>query len=670
MCDAKSPPTRKSVIIEINIRQEQYIITIIMNLMLREISILLLLTMASVCRAAASWSKEIPQGSTRMVLTQNKTLFLIGIRPHFDQGSLEILKLDSDGEVIAKYYPSLKEIHNVFDAVEGQDHSFMVITQTLIPNLRLQNSVSLHKIGRDGSEEWYKELSKHQASGQHCVYRIRNGKYIIVGTYYINEVSANLNDINSSNNIVHEPPKEISLYAVCVDSEGIICWEKYYGVSYKQSTTINECIKSTEEEENIAIIITQNTIETVTLTTIDSSGNIASKLLYIGGFLKSTTILKDSVLIMAIDMFGKQFAIKLDSNYNIQWKKQIEFIEGHNGTIDRFIEIMDGHYLGIWSTNTAGGPAMVKYYKNMTMKWSTELPLFNGQIQIREMKRNVFYILSMTTSHRTSTMIKYTLPSYAECLHHAQGEQCKACGLGFYWNYTSCVPCSVGCVECLDIDHCINCSSRYAKTEDNRCIPVEEPCNCDLPNLTPECREKCALPVCSSNSSLPFTYKTDNKKVCTCPDEMLSNETHCLPKTDVGCHPLCDICAGEYCLQCKNITGIFVSRTHSIAVKCQCDYGYQFNSTACIPVKRIHNVQSSESLVAIALGIIGGLVAVGSVAFIMYLKYRRDEWMHGENLPDIQTGKEQHTVEVSKEMEVHAITRDDERTGEIMFKRE
>eukprot|EP01022_Parablepharisma_sp_SALTPOND_P012776 TRINITY_DN165_c0_g1_i14.p1 TRINITY_DN165_c0_g1~~TRINITY_DN165_c0_g1_i14.p1 ORF type:complete len:641 (+),score=10.37 TRINITY_DN165_c0_g1_i14:878-2800(+) len=640
MCDAKSPPTRKSVIIEINIRQEQYIITIIMNLMLREISILLLLTMASVCRAMASWSVTPPNNVEVMVLTKENHIFLFGtqLRSKSSSVGLSAFEYDADGKLVQSTTINTTELIAVKGAIVAGDN-FILLERVIDKERSGDYYCSLRKITGKAETVWRKKLPQQYYDPNFYLLRGKEG-YLVASMLGI-----------------------ASTHLTMVNEDGEILWSK----TYDGTNTLKGAVKS-GEGYFLAMSLTHACYSQITC--INTDGELQGSLVMKDTVIDAITESGSGSVALICHINGIPCIVKVSHNCTVQMKTVIDIV----GILDlnSIIQRTNGEYVAAGSSiiDRIYGGILVKFYPEGLIKWKKNFPSSSILSNLLEAEPNTYYMVSLERATHSQSLIKYTLPKYAEGLHCAKYEQCRACGLGFYWNYTSCVPCSVGCVECLDIDHCINCSSRYAKTEDNRCIPVEEPCNCDLPNLTPECREKCALPVCSSNSSLPFTYKTDNKKVCTCPDEMLSNETHCLPKTDVGCHPLCDICAGEYCLQCKNITGIFVSRTHSIAVKCQCDYGYQFNSTACIPVKRIHNVQSSESLVAIALGIIGGLVAVGSVAFIMYLKYRRDEWMHGENLPDIQTGKEQHTVEVSKEMEVHAITRDDERTGEIMFKRE
>eukprot|EP01022_Parablepharisma_sp_SALTPOND_P012773 TRINITY_DN165_c0_g1_i11.p1 TRINITY_DN165_c0_g1~~TRINITY_DN165_c0_g1_i11.p1 ORF type:complete len:649 (+),score=21.70 TRINITY_DN165_c0_g1_i11:878-2824(+) len=648
MCDAKSPPTRKSVIIEINIRQEQYIITIIMNLMLREISILLLLTMASVCRAMATWDKYLSDDFLSISANTEKHAILFGSRELLNKTKgVLIAEYDLYGELINEHFTPNHRLSEICIIIQDRlNGGALIVAQVNLSDESTKNETYLQKFLNNGTKEWEITYYRPYTYSQYYGKQISDGGYIIV---------------IESKQWLHF--KHV-FTTMRLDKEGHILWHKAFETLF----WIVDCAVCNNGPNEELLIV--------------SSGNLMTSLLYINleGEIKTGPVLENTLAVSILvtpdnklllgDKISKHALItKVDFNGTVEYKK---VMHRQVSTITEYLATThDGCYLamitGIAKLNSMN---LVKLYPNGTERWRVALSSSGRTIAIESSGDNTYYILIKAMLTAQGLLLKRTIPRSFEFCKRLEGEICGVCGLGFYWNYTSCVPCSVGCVECLDIDHCINCSSRYAKTEDNRCIPVEEPCNCDLPNLTPECREKCALPVCSSNSSLPFTYKTDNKKVCTCPDEMLSNETHCLPKTDVGCHPLCDICAGEYCLQCKNITGIFVSRTHSIAVKCQCDYGYQFNSTACIPVKRIHNVQSSESLVAIALGIIGGLVAVGSVAFIMYLKYRRDEWMHGENLPDIQTGKEQHTVEVSKEMEVHAITRDDERTGEIMFKRE
>eukprot|EP01022_Parablepharisma_sp_SALTPOND_P012785 TRINITY_DN165_c0_g1_i8.p1 TRINITY_DN165_c0_g1~~TRINITY_DN165_c0_g1_i8.p1 ORF type:complete len:643 (+),score=51.00 TRINITY_DN165_c0_g1_i8:98-1930(+) len=610
--------------------------------MLKVFNILLLVSMASMCRAVATWKISPRHAVEAMALTHEGHLLLAGSESPI---GVAVFIYDINGRTVWSHVFSDNTTHFVKAATEVNQNKFIIVEE----KIKLKepgHHMHIQMVTKAGEKVWEKVYGKHFAFSDYYLVRGNNeNEYVIAGA------SATNKEVERNAGIMG------------INMEGTVVWNTIL-------TNAGE-VKGFSKVTGGYLIATYLRHGTI-LSLTNSTGYVKHSLELAGNELEamSSTLDENAVFIMRKD--GAFHVYKIDSNLTIHWQRTLnieDLIQVHD-----LIATSDGHYMIAIHikeiNNRLSNNVLVKLYGNGEIKWKKE---FKGDlvlIKVLEAEHNVYFLLLKKKGEHMAMIHKYTVPKYAEGLHCQKYEQCQACGLGFYWNYTSCVPCSVGCVECLDIDHCINCSSRYAKTEDNRCIPVEEPCNCDLPNLTPECREKCALPVCSSNSSLPFTYKTDNKKVCTCPDEMLSNETHCLPKTDVGCHPLCDICAGEYCLQCKNITGIFVSRTHSIAVKCQCDYGYQFNSTACIPVKRIHNVQSSESLVAIALGIIGGLVAVGSVAFIMYLKYRRDEWMHGENLPDIQTGKEQHTVEVSKEMEVHAITRDDERTGEIMFKRE
>ena len=126
-------------------------------------------------------------------------------------------------------------------------------------------------------------------------------------------------------------------------------------------------------------------------------------------------------------------------------------------------------------------------------------------------------------------------------------------------------------------------------------------------------------------------------------------------------------------MKCVNETGVFVSRTRTVGVKCQCDYGYQLNITSCIPIIRTHKAEPSESVVAIVLGVLGGVVAVVSVALVVYMKIRRNEWMNGENVPDAPSAKNQPTMEITKEMEIRSSTGtsdivDAERTGEISYK--
>eukprot|EP01022_Parablepharisma_sp_SALTPOND_P012784 TRINITY_DN165_c0_g1_i7.p1 TRINITY_DN165_c0_g1~~TRINITY_DN165_c0_g1_i7.p1 ORF type:complete len:642 (+),score=44.08 TRINITY_DN165_c0_g1_i7:98-1927(+) len=609
--------------------------------MLKVFNILLLVSMASMCRALAEWSVLIKDRSEVMVLTNETHLFFFGtqVSPHESNTKLSIVEYDSNGSLLQLIMVDAADLLSVKAAVI-EDNDFILLKEVKDKNTNESHYLSICRVTKKGEIVWVKNYSQKYLNLNFCLSQAKEG-YLIGGTSYNYLVSLTM-----------------------VNKEGDVVWNKAYNVK----GILKGLVRS---GEGYFLITISTSLQGSQISYINVAGELQSSLHMIGMLITAFTKEDSGGIVLIYNTVGSHYIVKVNHNCTIEWKVPIYI------TVPFMLKVIkrtiNGEYIAagcIVLNKETCKEALVKFYPEGRIRWKKVFDE-NGLIgHLVEDEQNTYYMMTLKEGLSFQRLRKYSVPKYAEGLHCAEYEQCKACGLGFYWNYTSCVPCSVGCVECLDIDHCINCSSRYAKTEDNRCIPVEEPCNCDLPNLTPECREKCALPVCSSNSSLPFTYKTDNKKVCTCPDEMLSNETHCLPKTDVGCHPLCDICAGEYCLQCKNITGIFVSRTHSIAVKCQCDYGYQFNSTACIPVKRIHNVQSSESLVAIALGIIGGLVAVGSVAFIMYLKYRRDEWMHGENLPDIQTGKEQHTVEVSKEMEVHAITRDDERTGEIMFKRE
>eukprot|EP01022_Parablepharisma_sp_SALTPOND_P012777 TRINITY_DN165_c0_g1_i17.p1 TRINITY_DN165_c0_g1~~TRINITY_DN165_c0_g1_i17.p1 ORF type:complete len:641 (+),score=31.92 TRINITY_DN165_c0_g1_i17:98-1924(+) len=608
--------------------------------MLKVFNILLLVSMASMCRALANWQKTLIFNAALIHLTPEGNILTAGRNRN---SNFVIAVFNPEGEHIEEHLVNIanaSEINQIIPAHNPQH--FLMMGYSIETAVR---RLYLAEVSYKGIKVWQDKYYTYREGTASCITKTTDG-YIVVAI---------------------DKGQEIFYYnyqIIKVKHNGTNLWHK----SLRMDITEARCnfISRAGGDEYSLLAVSQGKTAIIRL---DPEGNLKSRLKIEPMEARAAIMTKDGGIAIVGSSEQRATILKLSQKGTIIWKT---IIEGNNtGIVQAIIEIHNGGYMAVGRINKWDAKGwLIKLLPNGTEKWHKLLDTNYFILDIVEAEPNVYYMLEGDMGSFITKVAKYSVPSYAEGLHCAEKEQCGSCGLGFYWNYTSCVPCSVGCVECLDIDHCINCSSRYAKTEDNRCIPVEEPCNCDLPNLTPECREKCALPVCSSNSSLPFTYKTDNKKVCTCPDEMLSNETHCLPKTDVGCHPLCDICAGEYCLQCKNITGIFVSRTHSIAVKCQCDYGYQFNSTACIPVKRIHNVQSSESLVAIALGIIGGLVAVGSVAFIMYLKYRRDEWMHGENLPDIQTGKEQHTVEVSKEMEVHAITRDDERTGEIMFKRE
>eukprot|EP01022_Parablepharisma_sp_SALTPOND_P012778 TRINITY_DN165_c0_g1_i18.p1 TRINITY_DN165_c0_g1~~TRINITY_DN165_c0_g1_i18.p1 ORF type:complete len:641 (+),score=27.80 TRINITY_DN165_c0_g1_i18:98-1924(+) len=608
--------------------------------MLKVFNILLLVSMASMCRALANWQKFLTFSAVSIHLTPEGNVFIAGKAANHNLG---FAVFDPDGTCIGDHLVNIANVSKIHQIIPSHNpQHFLVMgdsAETTVTRLFL-------------AEVSYKGVKTRQDA--YFTYREGTGSCIAKSTDgYLAAV------INQGQKVA-----AFNYQLIKFKHNGTILWQK----KIMTEASVGGCtfIRRAEDNEYSLIVFLQ---DITTITWLDSKGNSKGVLKFETMDGRAAIGTRDDGIVIVGKNRHRATIWKLSQSGTIIWRTSIE---GDGSVIlETIIEIHNGSYMAAGSINNVYTKGwLVKLLPDGTEKWHKSLGSNKIILDIIEAEPNVYYMYRGDSPSSSGEIQKYSIPSYVEGLHCAEKEQCGSCGLGFYWNYTSCVPCSVGCVECLDIDHCINCSSRYAKTEDNRCIPVEEPCNCDLPNLTPECREKCALPVCSSNSSLPFTYKTDNKKVCTCPDEMLSNETHCLPKTDVGCHPLCDICAGEYCLQCKNITGIFVSRTHSIAVKCQCDYGYQFNSTACIPVKRIHNVQSSESLVAIALGIIGGLVAVGSVAFIMYLKYRRDEWMHGENLPDIQTGKEQHTVEVSKEMEVHAITRDDERTGEIMFKRE
>eukprot|EP01022_Parablepharisma_sp_SALTPOND_P012782 TRINITY_DN165_c0_g1_i5.p1 TRINITY_DN165_c0_g1~~TRINITY_DN165_c0_g1_i5.p1 ORF type:complete len:643 (+),score=33.65 TRINITY_DN165_c0_g1_i5:98-1930(+) len=610
--------------------------------MLKVFNILLLVSMASMCRALANWQKFLTFSAVSIHLTPEGNVLVSGESFKHD---FEFAIFNTEGGLLEQHLVNNMNFSTIQQVIPTHDsHNLLVMGDSVETRDLAGKKLFLAEISSKGAKLWQNTYFTYQEANDYSLTKIKDGYMAI---------------------IIHGRIK-LSLYnyqLFKISHNGAMLWEKeLYIISNQKSCTL-----ISREKDPILILRWPKTV----IIQLDSEGNL--KQITEADLIELETAIgtKDGGIVMVGKYKYNPAICKTSQNGTMIWRTVIEDSYTESSLV-AITEIYNGGYIiGGLTNGVKGSDWLVKLLPNGTEKWHRMFSFHTGILKILEAEPNVYYMLQGKPNQSTfGAIMKYSVPSYAEGLHCAEKEQCGSCGLGFYWNYTSCVPCSVGCVECLDIDHCINCSSRYAKTEDNRCIPVEEPCNCDLPNLTPECREKCALPVCSSNSSLPFTYKTDNKKVCTCPDEMLSNETHCLPKTDVGCHPLCDICAGEYCLQCKNITGIFVSRTHSIAVKCQCDYGYQFNSTACIPVKRIHNVQSSESLVAIALGIIGGLVAVGSVAFIMYLKYRRDEWMHGENLPDIQTGKEQHTVEVSKEMEVHAITRDDERTGEIMFKRE
>eukprot|EP01022_Parablepharisma_sp_SALTPOND_P012774 TRINITY_DN165_c0_g1_i12.p1 TRINITY_DN165_c0_g1~~TRINITY_DN165_c0_g1_i12.p1 ORF type:complete len:640 (+),score=21.09 TRINITY_DN165_c0_g1_i12:98-1921(+) len=607
--------------------------------MLKVFNILLLVSMASMCRALAGWEITTTYSSEVLVVTNETNVVLFGVQvsPYGPNVGLSIIEYDSDGHLLQSTANNNTDLFSVKEViVEGNDFIILGVAKSRSTDYKHHPLVC--RMTKRNVLVWVKKYSEGYGHPDFHLLQTKEG-YLIAGAL-----------------------RDYLIKLTMMDKEGNILWDK----TYRIADIVKEFIK-TENGYFLAALTAHKTSSL--LTCINTAMEVQDSLHMASTSIDSMAEADSGSVLLTGNTNGIPFIARINCNCTIEWKTMIDIDEPIR--LNSIKQVNNGGYIaaGGYKIIASYVGILIKFYPGAHIRWIKRFSCLEFYYLV-ETKPDTYYMLTIKGSSIIQVLIKYTVPQYAEGLHCAKYEQCRSCGLGFYWNYTSCVPCSVGCVECLDIDHCINCSSRYAKTEDNRCIPVEEPCNCDLPNLTPECREKCALPVCSSNSSLPFTYKTDNKKVCTCPDEMLSNETHCLPKTDVGCHPLCDICAGEYCLQCKNITGIFVSRTHSIAVKCQCDYGYQFNSTACIPVKRIHNVQSSESLVAIALGIIGGLVAVGSVAFIMYLKYRRDEWMHGENLPDIQTGKEQHTVEVSKEMEVHAITRDDERTGEIMFKRE
>eukprot|EP01022_Parablepharisma_sp_SALTPOND_P012783 TRINITY_DN165_c0_g1_i6.p1 TRINITY_DN165_c0_g1~~TRINITY_DN165_c0_g1_i6.p1 ORF type:complete len:658 (+),score=-1.44 TRINITY_DN165_c0_g1_i6:98-1975(+) len=608
--------------------------------MLKVFNILLLVSMASMCRALAEWSVSTPRSSEVMALSKENHLFLFGAQPipWKSNFGLSVIEYDSEGSLLWSSIINTKHLASVV-AVEVEEDDFVLLLKKQDRNTSYGYYPELRRITKKGETVWSKTYpDEYRNEGLHSL-RAKEG-YLIAGTLNVNLLKVTM-----------------------VNTEGDVLWIE----TYNNIHILEGLARSTN---GYFLVTSRIGSEQSCILCINSTGVLQEVLHTINMEIGVVTECgSGSVCFIYYDNQAPYIG-KINDRCIMEWNVSID-IKKRIG-FDEIKQISQGNYMAAGGVNFLPGNfgILVKFYPEGRIKWKKVFTAHESFVRLIESEENVYYILSLNGQERRQYVIKYTVPGYAEGLHCAEYEQCQACGLGSYWNYTSCIPCSIGCIECADIDHCFTCSSRYEKTEDNKCKLVEEPCNCDLPDLTPECREKCALPICSSNSSVPFTYLIGRKKACTCPNGMLSNETHCLPQTKVGCSPLCDICAGQYCLHCKNMTGVFVSRTHSIGVKCQCDYGYLFNSTDCIPVKRIHNVQSAESIVAILLGIVGGLLAVGSVAFIMYWKYRRDEWMHGENLPDIQTAKEQPTVEISKEMDVRTITRDDDRTGEIVFKRE
>lgn len=298
--------------------------------------------------------------------------------------------------------------------------------------------------------------------------------------------------------------------------------------------------------------------------------------------------------------------------------------------------------------------------QNGTMKWRLSLKTGYSVTALLELRDNEY----LTVIDGDFSIEKYTVPPYVDHLKCEDLSDCKVCAMGYYWNYTRCVECPMGCAACPVDTICTSCLKGYESSPDNNytCIrtkkkPVHNKtatCNCTSENPTRECAKNCSrpyvpagktadpvilvAPVCSSpaGTSNAVVQYLENRtgtmhRTCICQQQsknpVVDNGTHCFFVGSEGCAGLCAACSKEegrpiHCFQCRNLSRVARQRVGRLFFDCQCDSGCYFDGSKCDCTTNSQTKGSALITVGLVIVVVGlGIVAVAA-AWRVYRRRR------------------------------------------------
>ncbi len=284
--------------------------------------------------------------------------------------------------------------------------------------------------------------------------------------------------------------------------------------------------------------------------------------------------------------------IKVNRNGTIAWK----FTPMQHGiALFSVTENTLGQYILVGRIQKASQQRgyMIGVFHNGTKRWHGSFDNFWNIFHAREVVHPSYHLIG--NHFAVDGMgVYFVLPEPVEAMRCKDKDlgDCKTCPLGNYWNFTCCLPCPRGCLECRNEDVCVSCLSRFRLADSHRCVPTSRraenhtvfACNCSEPNILPICAKRCIPPDCLVLTS--ETQKTINNTACRCPNiTSVDNSTHCLRVETSDCPPLCSQCVHSsnftFCTKCDAVPKVVVHRTARTFVDCLCQAGLLFNGTAC-----------------------------------------------------------------------------------------
>ncbi len=335
---------------------------------------------------------------------------------------------------------------------------------------------------------------------------------------------------------------------------------------------------------------------------------------------------------------------------SLVWSKTF-IVGGETGKIG-CIETAEGHYIFFGSVSRATAKVdsdsgyverLTELYPNGTIGWVKVFSKFSGGLEsMLEMRKGHYLLWGMGDNHQggePQRIVKMILPDPVEDLRCYDMDNCKNCPMEFYWNYTQCLTCSKGCVDCVHESKCRRCHSpRYIKSSNNLCVKnatwiqeAKSRCNCSAAAVLPECRANCTVPVCQfsqQEGTVPLS------RGCTCPSTALNNGSHCIRERREGCPDLCSRCVTverneTYCTACRsNVLRVVTHRTQRYFVDCRCEFGHWFNGTECAPAavassleEDRHSRESGSGMTAVLAG--AGVVATAVLIWMCTARCRR-----------------------------------------------
>jgi len=321
------------------------------------------------------------------------------------------------------------------------------------------------------------------------------------------------------------------------------------------------------------------------------------------------------------------------------------------------IQIKDQNYL-ISALACAGDPFLIGLYSNGTIRYRKRLKYNYEVIGLAEINSHKFVIAFRPGNYGYRNVVyAYTeeIPKDFHKLKCLDLSECGTCAIGYYWNYTQCIVCPQGCLECDDSENCLRCSRNYYLSPKNICIQkAESLCNCSTqnPDISQDCLSKCSSQICISLSTDVFIEHYNpfiNKSICKCPENLFDNKTHCIKYADsVECPPLCAKCiynnnADKFsllpnfttsCLKCKLNNTIISDKIseNSEFVHCKCRPGFYLNSSECVlSVVTIHSKKNKTTdLFTLFLGIFGAIIAGGSIIWSIIRKFKQNRILQRE----------------------------------------